>query len=64
MLPPPLRHTFAILALRGGMNPFTLMHTLGHTDLTMTRRYMAIADSDVSADKRATSPLDQLKGRW
>ncbi len=55
------RHTFSILALRSGMNPYTLMHTLGHKDLTMVKRYMAIVDSDVSADKIARSPLDGMK---
>ncbi len=59
--PHRFRHTFAILSLRAGMNPYTLMHTLGHTDLTMVKRYMAIVDSDVSADKAARSPLDRLK---
>ena len=59
--PHRFRHTFAILALRAGMNPYTLMHTLGHTDLTMVKKYMAIVDSDVSADKAARSPLDGLK---
>ncbi len=59
--PHRFRHTFAILSLRSGMNPYTLMHTLGHKDLTMVKRYMLIVDSDVSADKIARSPLDSLK---
>lgn len=59
--PHRFRHTFAIMALRGGMNPFALMHTLGHRDLAMTKKYMAIIDSDVRDQKRATSPLDKLK---
>ena len=59
--PHRFRHTFAILSLRHGMNPFVLMHTLGHRDMTMTKRYLAIVDSDVREQKRAASPLDRLK---
>jgi integrase/recombinase XerD len=59
--PHRFRHTFAILGLRHGMNPFVLMHTLGHRDMTMTKRYLAIVDSDVREQKRATSPLDKIK---
>jgi integrase/recombinase XerD len=59
--PHRFRHTFAILSLRHGMNPFVLMHTLGHRDMTMTKRYLAIVDSDVRDAKRASSPLDKLK---
>ena len=59
--PHKFRHTFAILARRAGMNPFVPMHTLGHRDLTMTKSYMQIVDADVRDEKRAKSPLDQLK---
>jgi len=59
--PHKFRHTFAILALRGGMNPFVLQHILGHRDLTMTKRYLAIVDADVRDAKRANSPLDKIK---
>lgn len=59
--PHRFRHTFAILSLRHGMNPFVLMHTLGHRDMAMTKRYLAIVDSDVREQKRAASPLDKLK---
>lgn len=59
--PHRFRHTFAILSLRHGMDPWTLQHTLGHTDMAMTKKYLAIVDTDVREKKRATSPLDKLK---
>ncbi len=61
--PHRFRHTGAILALRAGMNPLAVMHMLGHTDLAMTKRYIKLANADVSAEKRAKSPLDHVKGR-
>jgi integrase/recombinase XerD len=62
--PHRFRHTGAIWALRAGMNPLAVMHMLGHTDLAMTKRYIKLANADVSAEKRAKSPLDGYKGRF
>jgi integrase/recombinase XerC/integrase/recombinase XerD len=59
--PHRFRHTFAILSLRHGMNPFVLMHSLGHKDMAMTKKYLDIVDSDVREQKRATSPFDRIK---
>lgn len=62
--PHRFRHTAAIWAIRAGMNPLAVMHMLGHTDLAMTKRYIKLANADVSAEKRAKSPLDHYKGRF
>lgn len=59
--PHRFRHTFAILSLRHGMDPWTLQHTLGHTDMAMTKRYLHLVETDVREKKRASSPLDRLK---
>jgi site-specific recombinase XerD len=62
--PHRFRHTAAINALKAGMTPFAVMTMLGHSDLTMTRRYIKLLDSDVSQEKGGKSPLDRFHGRW
>jgi site-specific recombinase XerD len=59
--PHRFRHTGAINMLLAGVDPFVLMHTLGHTDLTMTKRYLAIVHKDVRHLQRAANWLDKLK---
>jgi integrase/recombinase XerD len=58
--PHRLRHTAALLFLRGGGDAFSLQKLLGHTDLTMTRRYCALADADLQAKHRLASPGDRF----
>jgi site-specific recombinase XerD len=59
--PHALRRTFAVSLLRNGGNVFALQAMLGHTDLQMTRRYVAIADADIEAQHRQFSPMDRLQ---
>lgn len=58
--PHTLRHTFAIQFLRGGGNLFELQRLMGHTDLTILRRYVALAESDLAAAHRRASPIDRM----
>jgi integrase/recombinase XerC len=58
--PHTLRHTFAIQFLRAGGSAFALKEILGHEDLTMTNRYVRLADADL-ANQRRFSPADRLK---
>jgi len=46
--------------LRAGGDAFSLQKLLGHEDLTMTRRYCELADSDVRDQHRLHSPADAL----
>lgn len=58
--PYDLRHTFAIMFLRNGGNVFALQHEMGHADLTMTKRYINLALSDVKSQHTKASPINNL----
>jgi len=58
--PHTLRHAFAVRMLRNGADLRTLSTQLGHTDLGMTMRYLAIADADIAAVHRIASPVASL----
>lgn len=60
--PHTARHTFAILFLRNGGNVFTLKTVLGHESLTMTNKYVAIAQADVQKQHAQYSPVARLIG--
>lgn len=60
--PHTFRHTFAVNFLRNGGNVFTLQQILGHTSLTMTNRYVALAQADVERQHRLYSPMDAMRG--
>jgi hypothetical protein len=40
---------------------FTLQKLMGHSDLTMLRRYLAQTDQDAQQAHARHSPVDQLK---
>lgn len=61
--PHTLRHTFAVNFLRGGGNLFELQQLMGHTDLTVLRRYVTLAEADLAQAHRAASPADRMKLR-
>jgi len=58
--PHTFRHTFAVQFLRGGGNLLELQRLMGHTDLTVLRRYVQLAESDLARAHRRASPADQL----
>lgn len=58
-----IRRTFAISFLRQGGNLFELQRLMGHTDLTVLRRYVKYAETDLAATARRHSPVDGMNIR-
>lgn len=58
--PHKFRHTYAIEALRNGMDIFTLKTNMGHSSFQMVNYYLSIAQSDQKAAQEKNSPAD----RW
>lgn len=58
--PYDLRHAFALEFLRNGGNILALQRILGHTDLTMTKRYVAFTEGDMRKQHELASPLNTL----
>jgi site-specific recombinase XerD len=56
--PHRLRHTFALMYLKLGGDPYSLQYLLGHEDMGMTRQYVKISSHDARDLYR--SPLDSL----
>ncbi len=59
--PHTVRHTGAVMLVRSGASPFALQALLGHTDLKMTRRYVALAEADVQHQHAQYSPVESWK---
>lgn len=55
------RRAFAINCLRAGMDIFSLQRLMGHSDLSVLRRYLNQSSHDLQTAHRAASPADQLK---
>jgi integrase len=56
--PYDLRHSFALNFLRNGGNVFALQRIMGHSDLSMTRRYIALTEGDIQGQHELASPVN------
>ncbi len=56
------RRTFALWCLRDGMDLHSLRLLMGHSDLTVLQRYLALAGEDIERAHAAHSPADRLLG--
>jgi integrase/recombinase XerD len=55
-----LRRTFAILAIRAGMNPLHLQALGGWADMKMVQHYTQMVDDDLLEEHKAHSPIDKF----
>lgn len=58
--PYDLRHTFALYFLRNGGHALALQRMMGHSDLSMTKRYVALTDGDIRQQHDMASPAMRL----
>lgn len=61
--PHDFRRAFALECLRNGMDVYSLQRMMGHSDLSVLRRYLAQTEGDLQEAHRRASPADRLKGR-
>jgi integrase/recombinase XerD len=58
--PHTFRHTGALFYIMNGGDPFSLQKILGHSDLTMVRRYVQMTDLNMKSQHKKFSPLNKL----
>lgn len=58
--PHTLRHTFGISYIRNGRSVLDVKRVLGHRSLTMTNRYLHMAETDIVRSHLESSPSDAL----
>lgn len=61
--PHTFRHTGALFYIMNGGDPFSLQKILGHSDMSMVRKYIQMTDSDVKRQHNAFSPLNRVFGK-
>ena len=61
--PYDLRHIFAINFLRNKGNIFVLQRLMGHSDLSMTKKYIALSQVDIDEEHTLASPINNLVKR-
>ncbi|KEO82011.1 tyrosine-type recombinase/integrase [Tumebacillus flagellatus] len=59
--PHTFRHTGALLYILNGGDPFSLQRILGHSDMSMVRKYIQMTNSDVKRQHNSFSPLKNIK---
>lgn len=52
------RRAFALLSLRAGANVYALQRLMGHSNVTVLARYLALQDDDLRREHQATGPVD------
>jgi integrase/recombinase XerD len=58
--PHTFRHTGALFYVMNGGDPFSLQKILGHTDMSMVRKYIQMTDTDVKRQHNTFSPWNRV----
>ncbi len=58
--PHTFRRSFALWSLRSGMDIFSLQRLMGHADLTVLHRYLALVEGDLEAAHRQHGAVDNM----
>lgn len=58
--PHVLRHTGALFYVKNGGDPFSLQKILGHSDISMTKRYVNMTNTDLKRQHNQFSPLRNI----
>ncbi|MFS0637295.1 tyrosine-type recombinase/integrase [Mesobacillus foraminis] len=58
--PHTFRHTGALFYIMNGGDPFSLQKILGHTDMSMVRRYIQMSDTDIKNQHKIFSPWNRV----
>lgn len=60
--PYSFRHIFALNFIRNGGSPFSLQKLMGHSDLNMTKTYIALTQQDLTEEHSKATPLNKVLG--
>ena len=58
--PHTFRHTGALFYILNGGDPFSLQKILGHSDMSMVRKYIQMTNTDVKKQHTVFSPLNRI----
>jgi integrase/recombinase XerD len=58
--PHTFRHTGALFYILNGGDPFSLQKILGHSDMSMVRKYIQMTNTDVKKQHNIFSPLNRV----
>jgi site-specific recombinase XerD len=58
--PHTFRRTFALWSLRAGMNVYALQQIMGHSDLSILRRYLALVEQDLAEAHKRHGAVDNM----
>lgn len=60
--PHRFRRTFALWSLRAGMSVYELQRLMGHADIQVLRRYLALSESDLATAHKRFGAVDTMLG--